>query len=100
MGFHIFGPDQIIVDINDAELEMIGYSRDEIVGKKTWSELIIPEERQQFKKHWHSIISKGQVRSLEYTLVHKDGHHINIILNASSRFDKNGNLINTRGSVL
>lgn len=100
IGFHIFGPDQIIVDINDAELEMIGYSRDEIVGKKTWTELIIPEERQQFKKHWHSIISKGQVRSLEYTLVHKDGHHINIILNASSRFDKNGNLINTRGSVL
>ncbi|MHC4098562.1 MAG: PAS domain-containing protein [Planctomycetota bacterium] len=24
IGFHIFGPDQIIVDINDAELEMIG----------------------------------------------------------------------------
>ncbi len=100
IGFHIFGPDQIIVDINDAELEMIGYSRDEIVGKKTWAELIIPEERQQFKEHWHNIISKGQVKNLEYTLVHKDGHHINVILNASSRFDKNGNLINTRGSVL
>ena len=100
IGFHIFGPDQIIADINDAELEMIGYSRDEIVDKKTWAELIIPEERQQFKEHWHNIISKGQVRDLEYTLVHKDGHHINVILNASSRFDKNGNLINTRGSVL
>jgi len=100
IGFHIFGPDQIIVDINDAELEMIGYSRDEIVGEKTWAEFIIPEERQQFKEHWHSIISKKQVRNLEYTLVHKDGHHINVILNASSRFDKNGNLINTRGSVL
>ena len=100
IGFHIFGPDQIIVDINDAELEMIGYVRDEIVGKKTWAELIIPEERKQFKKHWHNIISKGQDRNLEYTLVHKDGHHINVILNASSRFDKNGNLINTRGSGL
>ncbi|MHC4691447.1 MAG: PAS domain-containing sensor histidine kinase [Planctomycetota bacterium] len=100
IGFHIFGPDQTIVDINDAELDMIGYSRDEIVGKKTWAELIIPEERQQFKEHWHDIISKGQVRNFEYTLVHKDGHYINVILNASSRFDKNGNLINTRGSVL
>lgn len=100
IGFHIFGPDQIIVDINDAELEMIGYSRDEIVGKTTWADLIIPEERQQFKEHWHDIISKGHVGNLEYTLVHKDGHHINVILNASSRFDKNGNLINTRGSVL
>ncbi|MBW8039973.1 MAG: PAS domain S-box protein [Planctomycetes bacterium] len=100
IGFHIFGPDQIIIDINDAELEMIGYSRDEIVGKKTWAEFIIPEERQQFKEHWRNIISKGQVINHEYTLVRKDGHHINVIFNASSRFDKNGNLISTRGSVL
>ncbi|MHC4397905.1 MAG: PAS domain-containing protein, partial [Planctomycetota bacterium] len=50
IGFHIFGPNQIIADINDAELEMIGYGRDEIVGKKTWADLIIPKERQQFKE--------------------------------------------------
>jgi PAS domain S-box-containing protein len=100
VGFHIFGPDQIIIDINEAELEMIGYSRDAIVGKKTWAELIVPQERDMFKKHWHAITTKGRVRDLEYTLVHKDGHHINVILNASARFDESGNIVNTRGSVL
>ncbi|MHC4323459.1 MAG: PAS domain S-box protein, partial [Planctomycetota bacterium] len=100
IGFHIFGPDQIIVDINDAELEMIGYSRDAIVGKKTWAELIVPQQRDKFKKHWHNMTTKGHVKNLEYTLVHKDGHHINVILNASARFDKDGNVVNTRGSVL
>ncbi|MHC4103700.1 MAG: sensor histidine kinase [Planctomycetota bacterium] len=100
IGFHIFGPDRIIIDINDAELEMIGYSRKAIVGKKTWAELIVPQQRDMFKKHWHNIITKGYVRNLEYTLVHKDGHHINVIVNASARFDKDGNVVNTRGSVL
>jgi len=100
IGFHIFGPDQIIIDINDAELEMIGYSRKEIVGKKTWEELIVPQQRDISKKHWHNMTTKGHVRNLEYTLVHKDGHHINVILNASARFDKDGNVVNTRGSVL
>ncbi|MCP4609085.1 MAG: PAS domain S-box protein [Planctomycetes bacterium] len=100
IGFHIFGPDRIITRINEVELAMIGYVRDEIVGKKTWSDLIIPEQRNKFEKHWHDIITKGKVRNLEYTLIHKEGRHINVILNASSRFDKNGNLINTRGSVL
>ncbi|MHC4364023.1 MAG: PAS domain S-box protein [Planctomycetota bacterium] len=100
IGFHIFGPDQIIIDINDAELEMIGYSRKAIVGKKTWAELIVPQQRDMFKKHWHNITTKGHVRNLEYTLVHKDGHHINVILNASARFDNDGNIVNTRGSVL
>jgi PAS domain S-box-containing protein len=100
IGFHVFGSDQIIIDINDAELEMIGYSKKAIVGKKTWAELIVPQQRDMFKKHWHDITTKGHVRNLEYTLVHKDGHHIDVILNASARFDKDGNIVNTRGSVL
>ncbi|MBW7991256.1 MAG: PAS domain S-box protein [Planctomycetes bacterium] len=99
IGFHIFGPDRTITRINEVELAMIGYVRDEIVGKKTWADLIIPEQRNKFEKHWHDIITKGKVQNLEYTLIHKDGRHVNVILNASSRFDKDGNLINTRGSV-
>jgi len=100
IGFHIFGPDRKIIDINDAELAMIGYTRDEIVGKKTWADLIMPEQLEQFEKHWEDITTKGEVRDLKYTLVHKDGHHIEGILSASARFDKDGNLINTRGSFL
>ncbi|MHC4244666.1 MAG: PAS domain-containing protein, partial [Planctomycetota bacterium] len=100
IGFHIFGPDQIIIDINDTELEMIGYTRDEIVGRKTWAELIIPQQKDMFKKHWHNISTKGHVRNLEYTLVHKEGHLVDVLLSASSRFDEDGCLINTRGSVL
>ncbi|MCK5174605.1 MAG: PAS domain S-box protein, partial [Planctomycetes bacterium] len=73
---------------------------DEIVGKKTWADLIIPEQKQQFEKHWHDITTKGRVRDLEYTLVHKSGFTVNVVLNASSRFDTDGNLISTRGSVL
>jgi len=100
IGFHIFGPGQVITDINDAELEMIGYSRDEIVGKKTWADLIVPEQAGQFKKHWNDITTKGNVHNLEYTLIHKQGHRIDVLLNASSRFDKTGRFINSRGSIL
>ena len=34
IGFHILGPDQVIIDINEAELAMIGCEREEVVGKK------------------------------------------------------------------
>ena len=88
------------MDINDAELEMIGYTKDEIVGKKTWADLILPEQRTEFEGHWRDIIAEGQVQSFNYMLVHKDGHQIDVLLNASARFDKEGHLINTRGSVL
>lgn len=100
MGFHIFGPDQIITDINETELKLIGYCREEVVGKKTWAEFITPEQKPLFKKHWQAVLTTGRVDGLEYTLIHKDGRKIDVILNASSRFDDDGSLINTRGSVL
>lgn len=100
VGFHIFGPDRTIMDINEAELEMIGYTKDEIVGKRTWADLILPEQEADFEQHWREIAAKGQVRNLSYTVVHKDGHHITVLLNASARFDEQGRLVNTRGSVL
>jgi PAS domain S-box-containing protein len=100
IGFHIFGPDRVIIEMNEYELNMLGYSREEIVDKKTWDDFVIPGQRNQFEKQWNDILDKGQVNNLEYTLIHKDGHFIDVLLNASSRFDDNNNLINARGSVI
>jgi PAS domain S-box-containing protein len=100
VGFHVFGPERLIIDINQAELDMLGYTRKEIINKKTWADLIIPEQREQFERHWAKIISEGHVRNMEYTLIRKDGSTIDVLLNASARMSKSGELINTRGSVL
>ena len=100
VGFHVFGPDRVIIDINWAELQMIGYQREEIVGKKTWGDLILRSEKSVFEQHWKDINTKGKVLNIPYTLIHKDGHHVEVLLSATARFDPAGKLINTRGSVL
>ena len=100
VGFHVFGPDRLIVDINQAELDMIGYKRQEIVGKKMWGDLIVPQERSVFEKHWKDLLEKGRVHNIPYTMVHKNGQQVEVLLSATARFDKSGQLINTRGSVV
>lgn len=100
IGFHAFGSDKIIQAINQAELNMLGYQREEIVGSKKWSDLIISEQRPQFEQHWKDISSIGQVTNLRYTLLTKKGDRIEVILNASARFNPSGKLLNTRGTVL
>lgn len=100
IGFHVFGPDRKIVDINQAELDMIGYAYAEVVGKKTWNDLIIPEEKPLFEQHWENLCRQGKALNLYYTLIHKDGHHIRVLLNATAHLDRSGNIINTRGSVV
>ena len=100
IGFHVFGPDQVIQDVNQAELNMLGYRREEIVGHKKWSDLIIPEQRPQFEKHWKDICAIGQVSNLRYTLLTKKAQRIEVILNASARFSPSGEFLNTRDTVL
>ncbi len=100
VGYHIFGPDRIITDINQAELDMIGFTRDEIVGQKTWADLILPEQRELFEQHWVDIQNVGAVYDRNYTLVHKRGHRVYVTVSASARYDREGKLINTRGIVI
>ncbi len=100
IGFHVFGPDQIIIDINFTELSIIGYAREEVVGVKRWPDLIIPEQRPRFERHWKDINTNGLVTNLQYTIVRKNGERIPVLLNASARFDKEGRLLHTRGSIV
>ncbi|MDD5458928.1 MAG: PAS domain S-box protein [Phycisphaerae bacterium] len=100
VGFHVFGKDCLIQDINETELDMLGYSRDEIVGKKRWCELVVAEQREKFRRHWDDIFTKGEARNLEYAVVRKDGSRIDVIFNALAEFDKDGQFLSTRGSVI
>ncbi|MDE1921298.1 MAG: PAS domain S-box protein [Candidatus Omnitrophica bacterium] len=100
VGFHIFGPDRKFIAVNQTELSMIGYGREEIIGKKTWSDLIVPEQKPFFEQHWAGLLEEGRAVNFEYTVVHKSGRHIDVVLNASARKDDSGRIINTRGSVL
>lgn len=99
VGFHSFGPDKKIIDINQAELDLLGYTREEIVNKKSWSDLISAKDKKKFDKHWDDIIKNEKVKNLEYIVVRKNGEKRNVILSASSRFDDKGKLINTRGAI-
>src|SRR5262245_21929516 len=94
IGLHAFGPDRKIIQINQTELDMIGYGREEVVGKKSWADLIVPSQISLFERHWHEISTKGEVRNLRYTLVRKDGGQLNVLLNASARFDRSKKLLN------
>jgi chemotaxis family two-component system sensor kinase Cph1 len=100
IGFHIFNVDRGVIEINDAELKMFGYSRKEIINKKSFDDLVIPEQHQQIEEHWQQIMTSGHVENMEYTVIRKDGKKIDVLINASARFDQDHNLINTRGNAI
>jgi PAS domain S-box-containing protein len=82
VGFHIYGPDKKIMEINQAGLDMLGYSRDDIVDRKTWTDLISSDQHSMFEKRWEMIFRTGSLSDARYTVKTKNGDLIEVVKNA------------------
>jgi PAS domain S-box-containing protein len=72
-GYHSLDTDGIFIRINDTELNMLGYSAEEIVGKKKFSDLLTPESLPVFQENFPRFKQRGWVRDLEFEMLRKNG---------------------------
>jgi len=90
-GFLLMDENLQIVDVNDAYCNLLGYPREEIIGK-TPLDLATEEFKQFMESHRISILAR-EYRKLEGTLIAKDGRQIPILIHGSTLRDDNDNVI-------
>lgn len=71
LGYQSLDADGRFLEINDTWLEIMGYSREEVVGK-WFGEFLAPEQVDSFKERFPLFKEKGRVHS-EFRMLHKDG---------------------------
>ncbi len=88
-----FNPDGTVIDANDNFLKVLGYRREEIVGKHH-SMFVAAEERNSpaYKAFWDDLRA-GQFKSDEFRRIGKDGKDVFIQATYNPIFDMNGRLI-------
>jgi PAS domain S-box-containing protein len=98
-GYHSLDADGVYVRINDTELQMLGYTREEVIGKK-FTELIAPESLSIFQDNFPQFKQRGWVRDLEFQMIRKDGSILPVSLSATAIKDAAGNYLTSRSVVL
>jgi len=98
-GYHSLDAAGTIIMINDTELKWLGYTRDEIVYKKKFLDLITLESKNIYFQNFPLFKKKGYINNLEFQLLNKNGKTIWINLNATAIYDEAGNFMMSRSSV-
>lgn len=98
-GYHSLDKGGVIVQINDTELQWLGYEREEVIGRMNFTELIAPGYRQVFRDSYPRFKEKGEVRDLEYELVRKDGTSFFVLLSATAVYDADGVYLMSRSTL-
>lgn len=98
-GYHSLDQDGTICRINDTELAWLGYSRDEVVGKKRWIDLLTHRSQKVFEQNFEQFKKRGYINDLEFELVRRDGSMFVGLVNATAILDQNGDYAMSRSTV-
>jgi PAS domain S-box-containing protein len=99
-GYHSLDREGTFIRINDTELKMLGYTRNELVGKKKFSDILTTESVRTFQTSFPLFQQQGWVRDLEFNLIRKDGTTLPVSLSATVVNDAAGEYLHSRSVVI
>ena len=85
--------------INDTELTLLGYEREEVIGRPH-RDFLAPDDRPRFDTAFGELKKEGVLHELEYELVRKDGSSLTVLSSASALTDGEGNFSLARFIIL
>jgi PAS domain S-box-containing protein len=97
-GYHSLDADGKFILINQTELNWLGYSREEVIGR-SFTDLIVSAGRAKFIEQFTKLKQNGSVKNLEYEYVRKDGSTFPVLVGATAIYDDAGNYLMSRSTV-
>jgi len=66
-------------DVNPTWLKVLGYTRDEVIGKSL-ADFLHPKWKSYFKKNFSAFKKRGYLHDTQFKMRHKDGYYIDTLL--------------------
>lgn len=98
-GYHSIGPDGTILEVNNTWLKVLGYERDEVIGKMKLTDLLTEDGLKTFQNTFPELKKEGSIKNVEYDLKKKDGTLLPVLINATAIYDEKGNFLKSRSIV-
>jgi PAS domain S-box-containing protein len=98
-GYHSINGEGMFLRMNETELSWLGYTREEVLGKMRFFDLLTPESVAVCGEHIRRLKEQGSIQGCEVEMVKKNGDIFSVAVSATAIKDAAGNLVMTRASV-
>ncbi len=95
---HSIDKDGHILFVNKRECELLGYSKDELVGKHIY-DIYPPEEHERVGKGFETLQKEGKLYVTGAKMLKKDGDVVEVEIDSVAVSDQQGNFIRTRSII-
>ncbi|MEZ5039776.1 MAG: response regulator [Saprospiraceae bacterium] len=99
IGFHSFNSEGVIIEMNETELEWLGYEREAVVGKMKLSD-ITAMTAANYEAFIAQLTKTGKLDNIEGQLIRKDGSLMPCISNSRVVYDEQGKMQYTRIALM
>lgn len=100
VGYHSLDASGTYVEVNQTELNWLGYTREEVVGKLRFRDLLTDTGKKLFQDAFPEFMRTGSVADLEFELIRKDGSVFPVILNSTAIRTAEGDYVKSRSTVI
>jgi len=94
LGYQSLDEDGIIREVNQAWLDLLGYSRQEVIGRR-FGDFLPPDSLELFPERFACLKEPGEVCNLDFEMVRKDGAQISVSFYGRVAFDDQGGFVRT-----
>jgi len=98
-GYHSVDGDGVFLQMNDTELEWLGYTRQEVIGRMRHHDLHTPDSLARYVVAFAELKRTGILRDAEFEYVRKDGTILDVSVSATAVADAHGGFVHSRSSV-
>ncbi len=99
-GYQSVDENGVIIQVNDTELALLGYRRDELAGKMRIVDLCTPASRDIYEQAFLVLKAQGpKMRDVELELIRKDGTVLPVMMSATAIRDRAGKFLHSRTTL-
>jgi PAS domain S-box-containing protein len=98
-GYHSLDANGVFVRVNDTELNWLGFTREAVIGRMRFADLVSEQGLQRFEQSFVLLKERGWVNDLEYDLIRRDGTIMPVLLNATTVCAPDGSFIMSRSTI-